>query len=349
MMTISVIIPCRDESRFIRKCLDSVVAQDYSKAKMEVLVVDGGSMDSTEQTIKEYSVKHPFIKLLHNPKKITPCAFNIGIQSSRGEFIAILGAHSEYPPNFLSTALEKLLLTKADVVGGPVVTLPGANTITAKGIALVTSHPFGVGNSSFRTSVKEGYVDTVPFGIFRREIFDKLGYFDERLARNQDNEFSSRIIKNGGKIFLTPSLAVKYYNQATLAGFAKHAFKTGSWNVMTLYVNPSAFRWRHFMPFIFISALLITGVLFPVQNWARFIFLGLIGLYGAFAVLSSIHIGMKNKVKFFGLLPIFFFIYHASYGLGTLAGIFQLLIRNVRNIQRGNGQYESNTCSRQIF
>lgn len=181
---------------------------------------------------------------------------NIGIKSARGNVIIIMGAHSEYPPHFISTAVTYLEKTYADVVGGSVNTLPGADSIIAEAISLATSHPFGVGNSKFRTSKKEGYVDTVPFGAYRREVFNKVGFFNEELERNQDNELSNRVIKAGGKIYFTPKLTANYYNQSTLAGLLRQAFKTGMWNAITVLISYDALKLRHFTPFVFVTVLI---------------------------------------------------------------------------------------------
>lgn len=323
---VSIITPCLNEERFIGKCLDSIIAQDYPKDKLEVLVVDGISEDGTKAIVESYAQRYPFIRLLENPKKITPCALNIGIKNAKGEVIIRMDAHSEYPAQYISTCIEYLDRTGADVVGGPVVTMPGTDTLISESIALVTSHPFGVGNSKFRTSTKEGYVDTVPFGAYRRDVFNKVGLFDERLARNQDNELSSRIITSGGKIYLIPGLTATYYNQVTLRGLLKQALRTGMWNVYTLKVNPEAFRWRHFIPFIFVTAFLGFGFLIPLHYLARFGFFLLIGLYGGIAGVSSIQICIKEGIKYLLVLPLVFFLYHVCYGLGTWGGLVKLLI-----------------------
>lgn len=323
---ISIIIPCRNEEKFIGKCLDSIVTNDYPKDRMEILIVDGVSKDSTRNIVQKYILQYPFIKLLDNPKKITPCAFNIGINESKGQFISIMGAHAEYPRQFISKGIETLNSTKADVVGGPVVTMPSSDTLIAKGITLITSHPFGVGNSKFRTTMKECYVDTVPFGVYRRDVFNKFGLFDERLVRNQDNELSSRIVNNGGKIFFTPVLLATYFNQSNIRGLIKQALKTGMWNVLTIIINHTAFRWRHFIPFLFVTSLLMCAIFAPFYLWEKIAFVSLIGLYGSTALLSSFQICLREGVKYFLLLPILFFLYHLCYGLGTWGGLLKIII-----------------------
>jgi len=306
-------------------CLESISANDYPKDRLEVLVVDGMSEDRTRVIVQSYAQRCGFIRLLDNPRGITPAALNIGIKNSKGEVIIRMDAHSEYPPQYVSTCLEYLSRVEADVVGGPIVTRPGADTVIARSIALATSCPFGVGNSRFRTSTTEGYVDTVPFGAYKRDVFRKVGLFDERLARNQDNEMSCRIINSGGKIYLTPELMAYYYNQATISGLLRQALRTGVWNVITLKINPAAFCWRHFIPFVFVTVLLVLGFLASLHSGTRVAFFALVGLYCAAAGTSSLYIGLKEGIRYTWILPLLFFLYHFCYGLGTWAGLLKIV------------------------
>src|SRR5262249_33064608 len=276
---VSIVIPCRNETRFIRACLGSIVSNDYPADSLEVLVVDGMSTDDTRGIVAELARAHACIKLLDNPKHVTPSALNIGIREARGEIIIRMDAHSEYPAHYISKCVEQLTLTRADVVGGPINSRPIRDTLMANTIALATSHPFGGGNSKFRTSSQAAYVDTVPFGAYRREVFERVGFFDERLVRNQDNEFSSRIIQSGGKIYLTPELTAFYHNQDTFAGFVRQAFRTGMWNVWTVSLTPEAFQLRHFIPFFFVSALVVLGILSLISPAARIALAGLLAAY----------------------------------------------------------------------
>lgn len=325
MVEVSVIIPCRNEERFIVKCLDSIIAQDYPKEKLEVLVIDGMSKDATRTIVEEYCKQYSFIRLLDNPKKITPCALNIGIKHSKGGIIIRMDAHSEYFSDYIKETLACLERTNADNVGGIRITKPGEDTFTAALIALVISCPFGVGGSKYRFSRESSFVDTVPNGAFRKELFSRIGYFNEKLIRNQDNEFNARIIKYGGRVFLSPTIKSYYYNQATIKGLLKQALKTGMWNVVTLKINPAAFRWRHFIPFVFVMSFLIAAIFTFSQIWAKFVFLAIIGLYAFAAIISSFQIGLREGLKYFYFMPVMFFFYHFSYGLGTLLGVIRFI------------------------
>ena len=171
---VSVIVPCRNEEKFIEKCFDSIVSQDYPNEKLEILIVDGMSEDKTREILKEYQKKYLFIKVLDNLEKIAPIALNIGIKIANGEIIIRMDSHATYDKKYISKCVKYLIENNADNVGGTMVTLPENNSLTARAIALALSHPFGVGNSHFRMATKKlKSVDTVFGGCYRNEIYDE--------------------------------------------------------------------------------------------------------------------------------------------------------------------------------
>ena len=221
---VSIVMPVYNEERYIESCIASLLQQDFPKETDGVDFVDGGSSDDTVPIIKHYMNKHPeLIKLYDNPNKTVPYAMNIGIKASVGKYIIRLDAHSEYAKDYISKCVYYLENTDADNVGGVVETK--GKGYMGKAIALMLSSKFGVGNSQFRTNGKGGYVDTVPFGAFRREVFEKYGLYNEKLTRNQDNELNYRIRKNGGKIYMAKDIKVTYYCRDTIKGIAKNGNK----------------------------------------------------------------------------------------------------------------------------
>ncbi len=219
---VSVIVPVYNEEKYISRCLTSILSQNYPEGELEVICVDGMSTDKTRQIIRNFSDQHHNIRLLENPGRIVSYALNTGIKASSGEVIIRIDAHCIYPVNYVSTLAEKLADLNADNVGGVWNTLPACNSIICQAIAVASSSAFGVGNSLHKTGASEiVQTDTVPFGCFRRDLFDRIGYFDTDLIRNQDDEFNARIIKNGGTIFLIPEVVIDYYARESLAKMSK--------------------------------------------------------------------------------------------------------------------------------
>ena len=318
---ISVIMPVYNEEKYIDECVQSLLKQDYPRDRMEWIFVDGMSRDRTTEILEGYREQYPgMITVLHNENKTVPYAMNIGIESARGEYIVRLDAHAEYEQDYLSKCVQYLKETGAENVGGIAVTGRG---FTGKCIAKMLSSKFGVGNSQFRTNGESGYVDTVPFGAFRREVFEKWGGYDVRLTRNQDNEMNYRIRKNGGKIYLAHDIQFTYYCRDTIAGISDMAMKNGKWNVITYKLCPGSMGIRHFVPLAFvlsIAALLILGIIHPLF---RFLLLAEIQLYLLLDILFSFK-SAESTSEFF-LLLFLFPVFHVMYGIGSLKGLISLI------------------------
>ncbi len=338
MASVSVITPCRDEEKFIGKCLDSIISNIFPKDKLEVLVVDGRSADRTKEIVRGYSDKYPFIKLVDNPGIIQTLATNIGIRASSGDVIIRMDAHVDYPQDFIAKSVKHLQESGADCVGGFLITKPAADTVTAKSIALALSHPFGVGNSYFRTGAKEPkYVDTVPFGCYRKEVFDKVGLFNENLNRTDDIEFNLRLKRAGGRILLVPEIFSYYYARSNLADLGKQNFGNGFWVLYSLRFVKLPFSFRHLVPFLFVSSLL--GSLLISLFYPPFIYLFafILGLYSCINLLVSCKLSLKHGIKYFPFLIITFLTLHISYGLGSLWGIVKVYLHRRKSDSQRSG------------
>ena len=315
---VSIVIPVYNEECYIEKCILSLLQQDYRKEQMEWIFIDGGSSDNTVLIIKKYIQKYPeLIKLYDNPNKTVPYAMNIGIKSSVGKYIIRLDAHSEYSEDYISKCVYYLEKTDADNVGG-VIETKGKGYV-GNAIALMLSSKFGVGDSKFRTNGKSGYVDTVPFGAFRREVFTKYGLYNEKLTRNQDIELNYRIRKNGGKIYMAEDIKLKYYCRNRIKEIVAMAIKDGKWNVITMKLCPGAMGIRHFVPLTFLLSLIVLPLLSILIPSFIYLFLGEIILYSLLDIISSIKAAKDNK--YIPLLFILFPIFHLSYGFGSLIGL----------------------------
>lgn len=320
-------MPIYNEEKYIENCIKSLLQQDYPIDDMEWIFVDGGSKDKTKEIIESYQKQYPaLIKLYDNPSRIVPYAMNIGIKNSKGKYIIRLDAHAEYDNDYFSKCIHYLDTIDAENVGGSMKTK--AKTKMGANIAKMLSSKFGVGNSQFRTDGKSGYVDTVPFGAFKREVFSKYGGYDERLVRNQDNEMNYRIRKNGGKIFLASDINLAYYCRDTIRGIAAMARKNGQWNIITMKLCPGSMGLRHFVPLAFVlSILLLAGIGFAW--WPIWLVLaGEISLYLLLDIIFSAK-ACKSFSSFWSLL-ILFPIFHINYGIGSIIGLFSLFSKKYR-------------------
>ena len=331
--TVTVIIPMRNEERRIARCLASILANDFPHDKLEILVADGMSEDRSAQVIARYSADFPIVRRIENHKRIVPAGLNLGIAQARGDLVIIMGAHCQYPHDYISTCVRELERTHADVVGGVLNTLPGSNTLIARSIALMTSHPFGVGSSSFRTRSGCRFVDTVPYGAYRREVFERVGVFDEALARNQDFELNARVRRAGGKLFLSEDLTVDYYNVPNFRRLLSQAFNNGLWLAKMWLHSCSSFRLRHAIPLVFVSVLLACFGFGLANGVALLIGESIFALYSVAAMFSASQISHRQGVRFFFPVLALFFAHHFAYGLGTLAG-FLNSVRSGSNSER---------------
>ena len=320
-------MPVYNEEKYIENCIESLLLQDYPKNLMEWIFVDGMSSDKTRQLIEKYIKEYPqMIKLLSNPNKTVPYAMNIGIREAKGQFIIRLDAHADYSTDYISKCVYYLETTDADNVGGVAETK--SKGFVGNAIAKMLSSRFGVGNSEFRTNGESGYVDTVPFGAFRREVFDKWGGYDERLTRNQDNEMNYRIRKNGGKIFLSSDIKLSYYCRDSIKGISDMAMKNGMWNVITMKLCPGSMGLRHFIPLMFLLSLICLPIVSAFWHPIALLFIAELVLY---LILDCAFSAKKaSGIKEFLLLIILFPIFHITYGAGSLKGLLKLFSKKYR-------------------
>lgn len=328
---VTVVCPIYNEEKYIAHCVDSILAQDYPKERMEVFLVDGMSRDHTRDILQHYLVQYPFLKLLDNEHQTVPYALNKGILQASGDVIVRLDGHCMYPVDYISALVHYLYSLNADNVGGVWRTLPAKDTAVCKAIALACSHPFGVGGSMHKIGARDIMeTDTVPFGCYRKEVFDRIGLFDEDLTRNQDDEFNGRLRKAGGKIYLIPDVVIDYTARPTLKKMSRMYYQYGLFKPLVNKKLGAPATTRQFVPVIF-----VTGILFCVilGIWWHWLYL-ILGIVIAGHVLISLLVGVKHKCSWKEtlMLPIVFFLVHWSYGWGYLNGELKILLRRDWNV-----------------
>ena len=317
---VSALVAVRDEQRTLARAVLSILRQDWPGNALEVLIVDGRSRDATREVAAALAARDTRVRLLDNPCRFVAAGLNRGLAEARGEVVLRVDGHASIPRGYLRDAVAALR-GGAACAGGPV--RARGVTPTARAIALAMSSPFGVGGATFRHVRPDAgprNVDHLPFGVWPRALFDRVGAFDEALVHNQDDEFSDRIRRAGGRIVLLPHLAARYQSRATLAGVARQYTGYGWWKVQVIARRggwPSSPR--HVVPAVFVLALAASAVLLGTP-WRALAAL-VPGAYAAFLALAVAHAlrarGDRAAWRLSWVLPVM----HAAYGLGFLAAL----------------------------
>ena len=320
---VRVVVPCRNEVAFIGACIDSIVKAERTGMDLELWICDGMSDDGTREIISTAARTHAWIKLVDNPARTTPQAMNIGLRPEGYAVGIILGAHAEVAVDFFRKNLDALRdHPEAGCVGGIIENVSLDDTSRRIGAAM--GHPFGVGSAHFRTGLKEGDVDTVAFGAYRREVFEKIGYFDERLVRNQDDEFNYRVIKSGWRIWLSSAIRSRYYVRGSYAKLFRQYRQYGYWKVFVNRLHLTITTFRQLVPAIFVIGT-VTGLVIACI-WPMLFPVWLIGIgsYGLIAMVSALRAAPK-RTDVNGVM-LSFLILHAAYGIGYVQGLLDLVI-----------------------
>ncbi len=311
----------RNEAKYIGKCLDSILANEFPQNEYEIIVVDGESTDNSRELVLQKVGQYPCIRLIRNRKRVVPTGLNLAIGQALGRYVIRMDAHAEYPRDYIHQCIQELERTGAENVGGRCITKPGADTNVARAIAMLTQTSVGVGHSAYRRGAGDCYVDTVPFGAFRREVFDRIGLFREDLVRHQDYELNARIRKAGGRIYLSPRICLTYYNAPTFAKFMRQAYLNGTWNARAWVRYPVSFCWRHAAPLIFVSglgAVVLLSLLYAPFVW---VLVAALSIYFIAVFAAASNIARHEGARFVWLVSVLTFLYHFVYGISYFPGL----------------------------
>lgn len=325
---VTVIVPCRNEERRIAQCLDSILANDYPPDRLEILVVDAMSEDRTREIVAGYARRYPYLRLVDNPQRHIPAAMNTGIRNARGDTIIKMDAHSTFQSSHIRLCVEYQEKTGAENVGGVWNMLPGADTAVARAIVLGLATKFGSGNANIKVRPKEPtWSDSCAFGCFKKELFTRIGMFDERLKSSSDMDMNMRIRDAGGRILLAPEIVVDYYADSTLRAFRKHNFADGVWATYVLKFGSKGWSWRHWVPLGFVLSLLVSFALAPFVRPFLWVGVGIAAIYLATSLFVSLQIALRQKdsLQLF-LLPCVFAVRHCVHGAGALFGLALIVL-----------------------
>ncbi len=326
-------MPVRNEADFIERAIRSVLNNDYPVEKVEVIVVDGMSEDGTREIVRGLSTSDHRIKTLDNPRRIVPTAMNIGLKAARGEFFTRIDGHAEIPTDFIAKSIECLREhPDAWVAGGSINTT--ADSYMGRAIASAMQSPVGVGNARFRLGNHEGWVDTLAFGTHHKWVVDKVGFFDEELVRNQDDEFNLRITLEGGKIWMSKDIQCTYFSRGSLGKLWRQYFQYGFWRIRTLQKHKRPASPRQLVPLLFILSLLSLGL--AGLTWKLFwIVLAVEAILYFLALgIGALDVGRKSGWRYAPLAPIVFAILHFAYGFGSLWGLVRFSILGGRKMKK---------------
>ena len=370
-------MPCRNEASGIEKSLESILTQEMPEGGFEVLVADGMSTDGTGEILQRLADGRlkiedrgpapggggqrpdvcsqssnlrspisdipapsapPRLRVINNPQRIVSTGLNAAIRQARGDTIVRMDSHTDYAQDYIRRCVEILEETGADNVGGPARTR--AEGYWGKAIAAAYHSPFAVGGARFHDVNYQGWVDTVTYGCWRRGAFEKFGYFDEELVRNQDDEHNLRIIRGGGKIYQSPKIKSWYKPRSSLTALFKQYMQYGYWKVRVIQKHKLPASPRHLVPGAFVLALALLFLLsalcfpWPVKSFAHFTgqlsafcFISLLSFYLLAVLAASVITAARSEWKLLPVLPLVFPCYHFGYGYGFLRGVLDFLIR----------------------
>ncbi len=317
---VSILIPIRNETAYIDRCMQAVFSQNYPMDCMEVLISDGMSDDGTKAKLETIQSLHPTVIIHDNPGLIVPMGLNILIPNASGEILIRVDGHCIISPDYVKNCVAHLLGEDVDGVGGPMHTI--GETPLAQTIAIAMSSPFGVGNSAFRTTTGKSVIaDTVPFPAYTRSIVRKAGLYDEELVRNQDDEYNYRVRSLGGKLLLADNVRSQYFSRASLRNLWKQYFQYGFYKVRVLQKHPRQMSARQFVPPIFVLSLFTSIILSFFTSFGSALLLIITLFYLIANISASFNAALKEGWRHLFLLPITYAVLHLSYGSGFLAGL----------------------------
>jgi succinoglycan biosynthesis protein ExoA len=321
---VSIVLPCRNEAGYIEACIRSILAQEPPEGGFEVIAADGMSTDGTREYLEQAARQQPQLRVLNNPGRIVSTGLNAAIRAARGEIVVRMDAHTTYAPDYVKQCLAVMEETGADNVGGPMRTR--ADTLREKAISAVFHSPWVVGGARSHQPDYEGYVDTVIYGCWKKSVFERVGWFDEELVRNQDDEHNLRLVRSGGRIYQSPRIRSWYHVRGSLTTLFRQYMQYGYWKVLVIRKHQSPASLRHVVPGAFVATLCLLGLLGVFWSAAFWVFVGLSAFYVAAVLVLSLAIAASTQLTLFPALPGAVGCFHFGYGYGFLRGIVDFVV-----------------------
>jgi len=320
---VSVLLPVRNEEKYVAACLDSILANDFGQDRIEILVLDGLSSDRTRAIVQSYSERYPNMRLIDNPGRIVSTGLNIGLRAGCGEIIVRMDGHVTYASDYIRQCVELLETTDAINVGG--IQKADGDTYITKAIAMATSCPFGVGDAHWHYATESRWVDTVYLGAWRKQSLVEVGGFNEECVVNEDYELNYRLRKAGGRILLSPRIRCTYFVRNSVPALGRQYFRYGMWRVNTWLFHPGSLRWRQLVPPSFVMALILSGVAlyfgFGLMAWF------VSAAYASANISVSSVLAARQGWRYLPAMAMVFLVLHLAWGLGFLVGLGRFGVR----------------------
>jgi len=317
---VSVVVPCRNERHTITAFIENLRVQECVPGSFEVIIADGMSDDGTRQFLAEIAAVRGEIRVIDNPAKAVSPGLNAAIAVARGEIVIRMDVHTVYSRDYIRCCVDELERTGASNVGGPALTK--ASGYFQRANAAAYGSAFAVGGARFHQASYEGFVDTVPYGCWRRDTLYRIGFFDENLIRNQDDELNLRLIRSGGTIWQSPRIRSWYRPRSTAGSLFRQYYQYGYWKVAVIRKHKASGSWRHFVPGLAaLCGFVLLLASFASETAAIILATGL-ALWFGLAVVATV--GACRRTGWWDtapILPIVFGIYHLAYGLGFVHGV----------------------------
>jgi succinoglycan biosynthesis protein ExoA len=322
---VSIVMPCFNEARHIRRCIESVLRQEPPEGGLELVVADGMSGDGTRELLAELAQHDARVCVVDNPRRIASAGLNAAIRHARGQIIVRMDAHTEYASDYVRNCVNALEATGADNVGGAARTR--ATSYLQRAISAAYHCPLVVGGARFHMQDHEGYVDTVVYGCWWRSAFERFGYFDEELVRNQDDEFNLRIVRSGGRIWQSARIRSWYKPRTSLSSLFKQYSQYGYWKVRVIQKHHLPASWRHLVPGAFVLAIMFLGGLACFSRAALLTWLAVLATYSLFGFAAALDSARRGGWELLPVLPAVVGCYHFAYGYGFLRGLLDFVVR----------------------
>jgi glycosyltransferase involved in cell wall biosynthesis len=325
---VSVIVPCRNERRYIEAFCAGVLRQVLPPGwTLQLVVADGDSDDGTRELLQHAAASDPRIAVIANPRRIVSTGLNAALAQADGEVVVRMDVHTDYAYDYVAQCIAALAETGADNVGGPWCAEPDpSGGPMQQAVAAAFQSRWVAGGARSRQLDHDGWVDTVYLGAWPRRTFDRWGGFDEALVRNQDDEHNLRIVKGGGRVWQSSRIRSVYRPRAALSQVFRQYLQYGYWKPFVMKKHGQPASPRHVVPAVFVAALGATALL-ALAGGPAWPLATVAGLYVAAVAALTLGVARERRPTPAALVrvPAVIAAYHVGYGIGTLLGAWDAL------------------------